>query len=350
MRATEQQLSTLAGNMIHLYEALLGESRLSTLCKSTNLLGNRLRALKAISTSPYRAKNLNPDTARMFLEALLDCASISAASGSRDSSLSAMALTSCRPLGRKRDLWGVLRGSDAGVEDWLFRTLVSSWCAVTGDAAIRDLDQDPSLKGQRKADFAIERNGYTELLECKRVHPHHSEGGAATAGLLPKLAEGVLINAADQLCQTEKALGSRGACKHCLVDFAAYSQLPWDLEMKAGDMRCVGFSEADARGFADEVVAQAIPKGIDVISLCWRILCFVEGLPIAVSHNTITRPLSWQGEYLRYKGWTVETYMDGRYISGSCRVSSTVRDNAWIWASHHGIMDNLLTWGKVETL
>ena len=91
---------------------------------------------------------------------------------------------------------------------------------------------------------------------------------------------------------------------------------------------------------------------IDFVTLCWSEVYVFENKPRATTYRSETFSIEgYKSKFANYGGWTIEFYPLGKKTNEfkELRISSIARSQAWIKASWHSCIDNLITFGPVET-
>lgn len=338
--------------MLDVYCNMLGIGRASVKEKPANIIGRRLSFLSRIANGNLERGKMVEEDAITFYESLLDCHLFSAATGVHCDIFDSLTLDEVSLLGNARARQGELTGPDNFVLDYLFHLQVHAWLSTRGYGPIRDLRHDKRLKDRKVSDFkVVGDDGRVELIECKRIHPRDPYQDNPLPKIVLKIKARV-ADAAIQLRETARALGSEASCKHVILDVSAYDQQRREVQHKTGPVTVVGYTQAEIEFLGAKVQSEST-EGIDKITFCFGNLVFVNHLPCALVQRTSALVIrADHPSAVDYQGWTVEGYQFSNSKYAELRVSCTARSASWIKFSYHNIADadHCQTWGPEESL
>ena len=331
---TQPSLADVAGNILKMYEALVGRPSIDAARAAGNLLGRRLSLLDRLTNRQLGPDDLDQDQAVMLQEALLDAVALQMATGGRDNVFSALHVNDPALVGRARTRRAKVLESDDAQLDWHFQLLVQAWASEHSLTPVKDLQNDERFRNRPACDFAIERpSGRLELLEAKRFHPAATDSGNDLSSAIDRLAQRV-PDAIAQLESTAEVIGSERCDRHLLIDVTAYGRMP--RISKQGDLT---IEETDLTPDALRAIAESIEPlgvGLDRLTLCWNSYVKIDGRYGGIVHRTHS-PRSVSDQMLDYTGWTVEAYPMRRLEYREMRVSSVARSISWIVASYNNL-------------
>jgi len=324
-------LADMAAAIVKVYHELLPLRDFETVRSSNSLMGRRLVLLGEVATGALGADAIGLQDGLTFMDAVLDAVSLQAASGHESKLFTLPALGDASLLGPARERRAKLKGSSDELLDWQFQTLVQAWAATEGFGQPRDLRASNRVDGRRVCDFLVTLGtGGSDLLECKRYHPEKTASdpvAAATIKILDRLP-----GAADQLSQSATTLNAVAACRHLLIDIAAYCGAATVIEAGGVPVEVLGFDQGQIDLVLDAVVPNlpAGPQRIDKVSLCWRNSLNIGGGPCAIVQHVSSRAVAGCSSVFEYGGWTVEAYPLRASKYRELRVSTVPRSISWI--------------------
>ena len=281
-----------------------------------------------------------------FLKLLLDIVGLV---GATEGSLQPIKLGDTKLIGRKRDLMGVYKGDNSNIDQNMCATLFQGWIKSKKSSLKISKDlRNVVPKNMQACDFLLEHNGNQTLIECKRVHSVNDDDNDLIKSIIKKSLYWI-GKAIPQFESTEKFLNGNNFYRNLILDISAYGK---DCINNFGDHYIVGLLEPEE---IKQVIADLKTyefSGIDEITLCWSELYVFEGKPRTFVYRTVPLKINQDTPSLfNYEGWTIEFYPSGKETNEfkELRISSIARTQAWIKASWHSCIDNLITWGPVET-
>lgn len=281
-----------------------------------------------------------------FLKLLLDVVGLVFAT---EGSLQPIKLGDTKLIGRKKDLMGIYKGDDSNIDQNMCATLFQGWIKSKKSSLKIGKDLRNTVpKSMKVCDFLLEHDGNQALIECKRIHSTKED-----KNLIESIKEKSYYwrdKAISQFESTEKSLNSNNFCRHLILDISDYGK---NCKNNFGDYYTVGLSESEEiKQVIDGLKSYGSSK-IDEITICWSVLYVFEGKPRAFVYRTVPLKINRHTSGLfNYEGWTIEFYPLGKETNEfrELRISSIARTDAWIKASWHSCIDNLITWGHEETL
>jgi len=286
-----------------------------------------------------------------FLKLLLDIVGLVSAT---EGSMQPIKLGNTKLITRKRDLMGVYKGDDNIIDQNMCATLFQGWIKSKNPSfkISKDL-RNIVPKDSRACDYLLEsRTNHTlvTLVECKRVHS--VKEFVDTDDLVTDIAKksfNWIDESLSQFESTEKFLRESDNYRHVILDISAYGS---NCISDFGDHSIVGLLETKEIMQLISVFEATEITGIDEITFCWSELYMFEDKPRTFVYRTAPFKINKDTSSLfNYEGWTIEFYPSGKKTNEfkELRISSIARSQAWIKASWHSCIDNLLTFGPEET-
>lgn len=280
-----------------------------------------------------------------FLKLLLDVVGLV---GATEGTLQPIKLGDTKLIGRKRDLMGIYKGDDSNIDQNMCATLFQGWIKSKKSSLKISKDlRNVVPKSMEACDFLLVHDGTQVLIECKRIHSTKDDND-----LIESIINKSLYwsdKAISQFESTENFLNSNNFCRHLILDISAYGK---NCRNNFRDHYTVGLSESEEIKQVIAGLKSNVSSKIDEITLCWSELYVFERKPRAFVYRTIPLKINRHTPSLfNYEGWTIEFYPLGKETDEfkELRIASIARTHAWIKASWHGCIDNLITWGPVET-
>jgi hypothetical protein len=202
-------LEHFVNKIIQFYEELLGP--VDNLPEGARLR-QRLRQLNSI-----KEKELNPNQLLTLLRCSLHALVLSIASGYTSSQAIGKKLEweDINNIGVSSDIKGRLKcGGQPHIADtFIFETMVRAWYGQYFGTTFPDLKR----KNGKRGEFIIERENFSELVECKKIVSCSEEE------TLRKNFRDRLENAEKQFQVTKEVLNIKNSIRHLLVDVSEHS-------------------------------------------------------------------------------------------------------------------------------
>jgi len=342
----------ICNNITNVFKGVVDFKNASFL-KNNNLFYEMLEHISKIKDKPYISlKNLSIEDISFFMQILLDAFSICAATDSKSDDLQNFKLNNLELLGSLKDRRGILLKTikNQSIKDWLSSVLLQGWINNNGipKISVVDLRFDRRFKSTKKCDFKVDfDNGNIELIECKRIHPEKSEFSFSDIidKVYDKINESII-----QIEETKKVLAVLVNCRTLFLDISSYNNNFLNIDKY---INVTGFNKKEIIRIKKNIFINLknghINSNIDRIVLTWRNIVFFDDIPVALIQDCY--PIIVKPDILNsidYKGWTIGFYASNTNIE-SIRISSIVRNLAWIKATCFNLKDQLLAYGKEET-
>jgi hypothetical protein len=338
----------LIQEIISIYKTLISEKVLSD-DEKPNYIVDSINFLNDFyNISHFVVGNVSNQEIYHFLKLLLDIVGLVNAT---EGSMQPMKLGDTKLITRKRDLMGVYKGDDSNIDQNMCATLFQGWIKSKNPSfkISKDL-RNIVPKDLQACDFLLESRTNHTLVECKRVHSVNEF--IDTHDLITNIAKKSFYWIDESLSQfesAEKFLNESDNYRHVILDISAYGR---NCISDFGDHSIVGLLETKEIIQLISIFEATEIVGIDEITFCWSELYMFEDKPRTFVYRTAPFKINKDTSSLfNYEGWTIEFYPSGKKTNEfkELRISSIARSQSWIKASWHSCIDNLVTFGPVET-
>jgi len=338
------------------YEDLLGTQHAAEALDQEGPTSDRLKFLKRVREGGLLPAAFDDFDTVQWMEALIDTLTASEVSGSSRRLHEMPGLSDASMLGRASDRRGILLSSGHAPSEWWFQVHVQAWAGAEIGKPVSEMSNDPRYSNmqERTCDFALEiAVGKTQLIECKRVHPHplYQRESLDLEAIAVKVYDKLVDDALPQLARAAQLVG--GECLlHVIADVTEYGP-SWQCKEEDSLISPVilGISAFQIGEIVDQIKSLCGEQlaALDVLTICWRNILKFADTPIALLERSIEICEKRVGNYLSYDGWTVECYPSPTEAIREIRVSRAARDISWIKATWYALQDRLVSYGPEES-